>query len=55
MKSVSELENDVNWWRVELQSRRTKLEEAERTLGDRERELAEAQRLEDQNRYSTPR
>ena len=55
MISVNEAEKNVRWWQDELRTRKAKLEEAERTLGDRERELSEAQRFEDQNSSSTPR
>ncbi len=50
MKTVSELEGDIKWWQDELRARRAKVEEAERTLGERERDLADAQRAEDQRR-----
>ena len=42
-KSISQLEDDVRWWEEEIRVGKTKVEEAERMLEQRMRELAEAQ------------
>lgn len=49
-KSASQLESDVKWWEEELRIRKAKVQEAERTLEQRKRELSDARRDEQSKR-----
>ena len=42
MKTVDQLEQDVRWWKDEVAARKIKVDEAERTLTERVRELESA-------------
>ena len=49
-KGISQLEADVRWWQDEIRAREGKVKEPERTLEQRERELADAKRDEEQEK-----